>query len=208
MSLIVYCHGAMPPTAARRRNGPPRDESTMTFLQPIAAILRGWTDTVAAAVIAAFDRVSSPRLIRLIERDDGGFAVESAGKSDNLPRQLAFIDGSFSAPDLATMFKGSRVEIDLQAKRFLFRPLELPARAADFLEGIVRAQIDRLTPWSAAEAVFGCSAPVQSSADSITTVIAATTRKVATGYVDAVSRFHPAAVAVCTEVAERNAGRV
>src|SRR4051794_34192539 len=122
MSLIVYCHGAMAPTAARRRNGRPRDESTMTFLQPIATMLRGWTDTVAAAVIAAFDRVSSPRLIRLIEAEDGGFAVEGAGKSDNLPRRLAFADGSFSAPDLATMFKGSRVEIDLQPRRFLFRP--------------------------------------------------------------------------------------
>ena len=96
----------------------------------------------------------------------------------------------------------------LQPTRFLFRPLELPARAADFLEGIVRAQIDRLTPWSASEAVFGCSAPAESGADSITTVIAATTRKVAMSYVQAVSGFHPAAVAVCTDVAERNAGRV
>jgi general secretion pathway protein L len=180
----------------------------MKLLQPIGAILRGWTDGVAAAVIAAFDRLSSPRLIRLIEQEQGGFVVEAAGKSDNLPRQLQYADGAFSADNLAPMFKGSRVEIDLQPKRFLFRPLELPARAADFLEGIVRAQIDRLTPWSASEAVFGCSAPVQSGAESITTVIAATTRKVATGYVEAVSRFHPAAVAVCTEVAERNAGRV
>jgi general secretion pathway protein L len=72
----------------------------------------------------------------------------------------------------------------------------------------VRAQIDRLTPWSASEAVFGCSAPAGSGLDSITTVIAATTRKLAMSYVQAVSAFHPAAVAVCTDVAERNAGRV
>src|SRR3982075_3638082 len=106
------------------------------------------------------------------------------------------------------MFRGSRVEIVLQPKRFLFRPLELPARARDFLDGIVRAQIDRLTPWSASEAVFGCSPAVESGPESITTVIAATTRKVAMTYVQAVSIFHPAAVAVCTNVAERNAGRV
>ena len=92
--------------------------------------------------------------------------------------------------------------------RFLLRPLELPARAADFIEGIVRAQIDRLTPWSAADAVFGCSAPAPSGPESVTTMIAATTRKVATGYVQAVASFHPAAVAVCTDVSERNAGRV
>src|ERR1700709_121683 len=160
----------------------------MTFLHPAAAILRGWTDTVAAAVIAAFDRVSSPRVIRLIEQDDGGFAVESAGKSENMPRHLSFVDGSFPPANLAPMFRGSRVEIDLQPKRFLFRPLELPARAADFLDGIVRAQIDRLTPWTASEAVFGCSSPVESGPESIATVIAATTRKVAMTYVEAVSR--------------------
>jgi general secretion pathway protein L len=199
----------MAPTAAPRRNDPPYDEVEMKLLQPVSAILRGWTDTVAAAVIAAFDRLSSPRLIRLIEQDDGGFAVEAAaGKAGQVPRHLAFANGTFAESGLAAIFKGSRVEIDLQPRRFVFRPLELPARAADFLEGIVRAQIDRLTPWNAGEAVFGCSAPVASGGESITTVIAATTRKAAMGYVDAVSAFHPAAVALCTDVAERNAGRV
>ena len=180
----------------------------MKLLEMIGAILSAWTGSVAAAIISGFDRAVSPRVVRLIEGDDGGFAVETAAKSDNVPARIAFADGTLSAPNLAPMFRGSRVEIVLQPKRFLFRPLELPARAAGFLDGIVRAQIDRLTPWSASEAVFGCSAPVESGADSITTVIAATTRKVAMTYVQAVSGFHPAAIAVCTDVAERNAGRV
>ena len=180
----------------------------MNLFQTIAAILNAWTASVAAAIIAGFDRVVSPRVVRLIEDDQGGFAVEAAAKPENVPAHIAFTNGVLSAPNLAPMFRGSRVEIVLQPKRFLFRPLELPARAADFLDGIVRAQIDRLTPWSASEAVFGCSAAVETGAESITTVIAATTRKVAMTYVQAVSGFHPAAVAVCTDVAERNAGRV
>jgi general secretion pathway protein L len=180
----------------------------MKFLQAIGAILSAWTNSVAAAVVAGFDRIASPRVIRLIEQDDGGFAVETVGKSENVPAHIGYADGVLSAPTLAPLFRGSRVEIVLQPKRFLFRALELPARAADFLDGIVRAQIDRLTPWSASEAVFGCSTPVESGAESITTVIAATTRKVATTYVQAVFGFHPAAVAVCTDVAEHNAGRV
>ena len=180
----------------------------MKLFETIAAILNAWTNSVAAAIIAGFDRVVSPRVVRLIEDDKGGFALETAAKPDNVPARIAFSDGTFSAPNLAPMFRGSRVEIVLQPARFLFRPLELPARAADFLDGIVRAQIDRLTPWSASEAVFGCSAPAESGPESITTVIAATTRKVAMTYVQAVAGFHPAAVAVCTDVAERNAGRV
>jgi general secretion pathway protein L len=180
----------------------------MKLLETIGAVLGAWTGSVAAAIIGAFDRVVSPRVVRLIEGDDGGFAVEAAAKPDNALAHIGFADGALSAPNLAPMFRGSRVEIVLLPRRFLFRPLELPARAAGFLDGIVRAQIDRLTPWSASEAVFGCSAPVESGTDSITTVIAATTRKVAMTYVQAVSGFHPAAVAVCTDIAERNAGRV
>jgi len=180
----------------------------MKLFQTIGAILNAWTGSVAAAIIAGFDRMVSPRVVRLVEDDDGGFTVEAAAKSDNAPARIGFADGALSAPNLAPLFRGSRVEIVLQPRRFLFRPLELPARAADFLDGIVRAQIDRLTPWSASEAVFGCSTPTESGPESITTVIAATTRKVAMSYVQAVSGFHPAAIAVCTDVAERNAGRV
>jgi general secretion pathway protein L len=180
----------------------------MNSLQTIGATLSAWTGSVAAALIAGLDRIVSPRLVRLIEGDDGGFAVEAAGKAENIPSRIAFSDGTLSAPNLAPLFRGSRVEIVLQPRRFLLRPLELPARAADFLEGIVRAQIDRLTPWSASEAVFGCSAPAASGTESITTMIAATTRKAAMTYVQAVSGFHPAAIAVCTDIAERDAGRV
>lgn len=180
----------------------------MKWFRTIGAIVNAWTAGVAAAIIAGFDRVVSPRIVRLVEDDEGGFAVETATKSDNVPTRIAFADGALSAPNLAPIFKGSRVEIVLLPKRFLFRPLELPARAAGFLDGIVRAQIDRLTPWNASEAVFGCSAPTESGTENIITVIAVTTRKVAMTYVQAVSGFHPAAVAVCTDVAERNAGRV
>jgi general secretion pathway protein L len=158
--------------------------------------------------VAGLDRLVSPRVIRLIEDDAGQFAVERVARVDNAPSRVSFADGALKGENLAQTFRGSRVEIVLQPKRFLFRPLELPKRAADFVEGIVRAQIDRLTPWSASEAVFGCSAPVASGGETVTTMIAATTRKTAMGYVQALAPFHPAAIAVCTDISERNAGRV
>ncbi|WP_426441649.1 PilN domain-containing protein [Bradyrhizobium genosp. P] len=172
----------------------------MTTFSTIRAVLSAWTGSVANAIIACLNRIVSPRVVRLVEGDDGGFAVEATGKVDNLPSRIAYADGALSAPNLAPLFRGRRVEIILQPRRFLFRPLELPARAADFVEGIVRAQIDRLTPWTASEAVFGCTVPVAGGSDTISTMIAATTRKVVTGYAQAVAAFHPSAVAVCTGV--------
>src|SRR4029077_11449220 len=105
----------------------------MNLFQTIGATLSAWTSSVAAAMIAGLDRIVSPRVVRLVEGDDGGCAVEAAGKAEYRPSTIAFADGAFSAPNLAVLFKGSRVEIVLQPKPFLFRPLELPARAADFL---------------------------------------------------------------------------
>lgn len=170
------------------------------MVSSFSAILSAWTTSVANAIIAGAGRVVSPRVVRLVEAADGGFAVEAAGKQDNIPARIGFADGALTAPNLAALFRGKRVEIVLQPKRFLFRPLELPARAADFIEGIVRAQIDRLTPWTAAEAVFGCTAPVAGGGETITTMIAAAPRKVATSYAQAVAAFHPSAVAVATSV--------
>jgi general secretion pathway protein L len=178
------------------------------WLKTLQEIVRGWTNSVAAAIISGFDRVMTPRVVRLVEQENGGFTFESADKSETVSKHIEFADGMLNAPNLAPMFRGSRVEIFLQSKRFLIRPLEFPARAADFLEGIVRAQIDRLTPWTASEAVFGCSRPIKSSAESITAVIAATTRKVAMTYVEAVSRYHPNAVAVWTDATGYDVGPV
>ena len=155
----------------------------MNLFQTIGAILSAWTGSVAAAIVAGLERVVSPRVVRLLEGDDGGFAVEATGKADAIPARITFDEGALSAPNLASLFRGSRVEIVLQPKRVLLRPLELPARAADFLEGIVRAQIDRLTPWSASEAVFGSAPGGERRRQNITTDCRH--RKVAMTYVQA-----------------------
>jgi general secretion pathway protein L len=179
----------------------------MSSLTSLRAILEAWTGTVAGAIVAGLERLASPRLVRLVEDEKGDFALEPA-KPENGPRTIAFEDGRFAAGNLAQVMRGSRVEIVLLPTRFLFRPLELPARAADFLEGIVRAQIDRLTPWSAGEAVFGCSAPAAQGSESITTLIAAAPRRLAMNYVEAVSPFHPSAIAISTVAAEEGRGRI
>lgn len=169
----------------------------MSSVDSLRGILDAWTGTVVGTVVAGLERMVSPRVVRLVETETGAFALEAA-KSENVPKEIAFEDGKFASADLAQIVRGSRVEIVLRPTRFLFRPLELPARAADFLDGIVRAQIDRLTPWSASEAVFGCSAPLAHGGESITTEIAAAPRKLAIGYVEAVSPFHPSAIAIAT----------
>jgi general secretion pathway protein L len=102
--------------------------------------------------------------------------------------------------------RGSHAKIILRPNRFLFRPLELPKRAIDFLDGIVRAQIDQLTPWTASEAVFSWTTPVDLPNDRIELNIAATTRTLVTPYVHAVTELGAASVEVQTTADDAESG--
>jgi general secretion pathway protein L len=76
--------------------------------------------------------------------------------------------------------------------------VELPSRAREFLEGIIREQIDRLTPWSPGEAVFGWSKPVEIASDRIAVTVAATARAQVMPFVQAVAGFGAESIAVST----------
>jgi general secretion pathway protein L len=173
----------------------------MTLWRTLGEILARWTDTVAAAIVTLAGRFMSPRMVRLVEDDKPDtFALQGGGSS--APR-VTFANRCFVGGDLDSAAKGSRIELVLRPSRFLVRPLELPARATEFIEGIVRVQIDRLTPWSAAEAVFGCGAPVAAGSGKIVTTIAAATRASTEPYIAGLSALHPASLSIFTRSAEQ-----
>ncbi|MGB9296465.1 MAG: PilN domain-containing protein, partial [Pseudolabrys sp.] len=134
--------------------------------------------------------------------------LADGGKNSNLPDQRVQIsNGSIVEtlpPKWLSILRGSRIELVLQSSRFLFRPLELPKRAAEYLDGIVRSQIDRLTPWTANEAIFSWTQPTDAPNDRINLTIAATARSMITPYLRAVAGFNAASIVVST--AQSNLG--
>lgn len=156
-------------------------------------------DMVAASFVALSERFSSRRATRLVEEKNGVFVLQDGSTASAGRLQVA--DGGMPGevpPDIAAALRGSRVEVLLQPSRFLFRPLELPSRAAEFLDGVVRAQIDRLTPWTGADAVFGWTNPVAAGADRISVTVAATARALVMPLVQALSAAGAASVSVLT----------
>jgi general secretion pathway protein L len=138
-----------------------------------------WITSVAEAIIAVSHRLRVEHQVKLVETNPNCFAMTMKVKPNQpaVPEHcFAMVDDEPDQPlpnDWKAALKASRLDIRLRPQRFMFRPLDLPRQAADFLDGMIRSQIDRLTPWTASEAVFCWSAPIEISSERIqVTVIA------------------------------------
>jgi general secretion pathway protein L len=167
-----------------------------------------WLDHVAEAMIAVIARVVTPRSVGLVEQEHGQFAIVPSDERETaaLRNVTLRVEGGAIAgrlpPELDTALRGSRVELTLRADRFVFKPLDLPSRAVEFLDGVVRSQIDRLTPWSADRAAFGFSAPVDAGAGRLVVTVAATAKAMLEPFVQAFAAKGANAVAIATRAPE------
>src|SRR3954468_23455514 len=158
----------------------------MTGYAELAAFFSRWIDAATSAVVSAFSAVGARKSVQVIEEEAGSFVIQSGDAAERV--QIA--DGKIAGanPDkVLALLNGSRAELKLRAVRVLFRPLELPQRATEFLGGVVRAQIDRLTPWSANDAAFGWSEPREAGADRMVVTVAATARAMVQPVIDALT---------------------
>src|ERR1043166_2819117 len=145
----------------------------MTMSARLRSEFATWIGFVAEAVVTAINRIGVKPRIHLIETEENAFTMRMIAKPGRpAPLNYQFIlnddEGSLALPPgWKAALRGSRLEAILMPTRFLSRPLELPKRATEFLDAMIRSQIDRLTPWPAAEAVFGWSPPVETSSERI-----------------------------------------
>lgn len=142
-----------------------------------------WIAAVAAAIDAAVARIGRRRQVLLVEGEGDRFTarVISARNGVDLP-ELAFRlrDGRPEpalTPEWLAALRGSRINILMRQDQVLFRPVDFPKQAADFLDGMIRAQIDRLSPWTASDAVFGNTSPSLIANERIALMLAVTSRQ-------------------------------
>jgi general secretion pathway protein L len=154
----------------------------VTIWASLRTHLSTWIDDVAAGLTLLGTMLRRSRRIELVEQADGSFLVvdmtKQAGERADGPSLR--IDESAIAdpisPQTRSLLARSTVDVMLAPSHFIFRSLELPQGARQFLEGVVRSQIDRLTPWSANEAAFGWSEPTEAGNGQIAITVAATAR--------------------------------
>src|SRR5579871_4783783 len=146
----------------------------MRGVSRVASAFASWIAAAAAGLAQPLARITRRRSVELVEQDDGSFAVVK-GANRSLVHPLRFDADAFpGSANIRELLARRMVEVSLAPRRFVFRSLELPAGASRFLDGVVRSQIDLLTPWAANEAAFGWSSQIPNERDRITVTVAAT----------------------------------
>lgn len=186
----------------------------MSVVSEFTVALSLWIDAVDRVVSARLVNVKRVRRIEVAEEETGAFTMRFSPKTRNgdpdlSPCQVDVTDGAVGdtlSPQWAAAVRGGVVDLQLRPTRFVFRPIELPGRAAEFLDGIIRAQIDRLTPWTASEALFHWTPPLGIASDRIATIVVTTGRAAAASLAQAFADLGAASVEISTSTPEH--GRV
>jgi general secretion pathway protein L len=170
----------------------------LNFVAAVASAFSRWIDSVVDTVCTLLSRFISPRTVRLVENQNGYLTIQLEQETVSAG-QVQIVDGQIAASEPSTLVEtlsGSRIDLLLRPDLFVFRPLELPNRATEFMSGIVRSQIDRLTPWNPSNAAFGWSQPRESDAENMVVTVAVTTLDLVRPYVRAITDAGAHSIAV------------
>src|SRR3954453_14223997 len=116
------------------------------MIPEIKDLFGAWMEAVAAAIDATLARIKPPRRIRLVEGEADHFSAHQApGRLAGLPpADFRLWDGGFEpalSREWQAAMRGSQIELMMRSDQVLCRTVEFPKAAADFLQGMVRAQI-------------------------------------------------------------------
>jgi len=124
-------------------------------------LLQRWIDTLAALVLSLLDAWRSRRVLA-IAREKDSFVVREGAPSESGDVDTAVVAKlAKGAPASAGLIRHARqrlVTLELSEDDIVRQRITVPVRARDFLAGIVRNQIDRLSPWPGDQVFHGFTA--------------------------------------------------
>ncbi|CAL79976.1 putative General secretion pathway protein L, GspL [Bradyrhizobium sp. ORS 278] len=155
----------------------------MKLTESIEHGLTAWTASAATAIESAADRQLRRPLviIRYDAPDNVVLTVQAPPKGKpSLPPATISLAGQDARGQLSAewlrLLRGCAMEVRLAAATVLVRPLDFPKQAEPFLEGMIRTQIGRFTPWTLDQVLYGYSPPRAAAGDRISLMLAATPR--------------------------------
>jgi general secretion pathway protein L len=126
-------------------------------LMGVGVILKRWIEVLAALQFGWLEAWRARRLL-IVSRCAGGYLIRQAGAEREQALTTITAAGTPVVHDVASTARGSLVVLELQPEKVTAQRISVPAKAREFLPGILRNQIDRLSPWPADQAVYGFAA--------------------------------------------------
>ena len=128
--------------------------------------------------MAVVSKLRPRRRLRLVEQASDVFLhTDGDARASEPQARFRFVAGAFVAESEVSPggnWRRAEVELVLSERQFLFPRFQAPRKASEFLDAIVRSQIDRLTPWTRAQAEAGFAIePVAGDETAITLAAAA-----------------------------------
>ncbi len=119
----------------------------------IGAILLRWVE-VLAALLTDWHALWRARRSIIVTREDARFLVRRPGSAaDTLLANVAI--GTRVPSETAEALRNHFVVFELAPDKVVTRHLAVPVQAREFMPGIVGNQIERLSPWPLAHAIYG-----------------------------------------------------
>src|SRR6202789_1665951 len=132
------------------------------MISDLKQLFSEWITAVVVAVNTIRARLAPQRRGLVTAHDDGTFQARLIAGRKELAKtaEVSFrLHNGRPEPALPdnwhAALRGSRMEVLLRPGRVLFRVPDFPRQAADFLDGMIRAQIDRVRTSPAAAGAFG-----------------------------------------------------
>ena len=133
----------------------------------IGTLLRRWIDVLAATYLAQCEAWRARRSLMVTCRD-GTFIIRktshSEGSTDSEQSEssaLAVVAAGEHLPaEVSHLARASYVTLELPIANVAVRRITVPSQARDFVGGIVRNQIERLSPWRSDQVSFGFVAEI------------------------------------------------
>jgi general secretion pathway protein L len=119
----------------------------------IAAILRRWIETLATMFVAWHERRREQHALTVAYENQHVVVRESrSGRDATHPH---FRAGQKVSADLLRGARNSFVVLEFPSDKVVRRDITVPAQAQKFLSGVIRNQIERLSPWPPNNVVYG-----------------------------------------------------
>jgi general secretion pathway protein L len=131
----------------------------------LASIVLRWIDILARLLLGWRDGRRGRRLLELAQQGDGWLVRQVRGQQETPLGRIA--SGAVPSAEIARIAQKSFVVLKLPAAEIICRRINVPAQASGLLAGIVRNQIERLSPWRADDAAFGFDARANPDAASL-----------------------------------------